>query len=253
MDREVVFGQTLEAVRKKAREQGNVISQEDVREAFSSLALEEAQLVLIYDYLKKHGIGVGEPSDPNDYLDNKDKKYLAFYLQELALSDTVSEGEREAVTLSAMAGETEAKKKLITLYLPSVVDIAKLYTGQGVFLEDLIGEGNVALACAVEMLGALEQASEVQGMLARAVMDAMEAHIAENMQSGNIGKQAAERVNKVRDAAKELSDALLRKVTVGELAAESGFSAEEIQEALRLSARKIEEIEDERGNGKQRF
>ena len=90
-------------------------------------------------------------------------------------------------------------------------------------------------------------------MLARAVMDAMEAHIAENMQSGNIGKQAAERVNKVRDAAKELSDALLRKVTVGELAAESGFSAEEIQEALRLSARKIEEIEDERGNGKQRF
>ena len=118
MDRKVVFGQTLEAVRKKAREQGNVISQEDVREAFSSLALEEAQLVLIYDYLKKHGIGVGEPSDPDDYLDNKDKKYLAFYLQELALSDTVSEGEREAVTLSAMAGETKAKKKLITLNLP---------------------------------------------------------------------------------------------------------------------------------------
>lgn len=243
MDREVVFGQTLEAVKKKAKEQGNMISEEEVKAAFAQLALEQSQLSMIYDYLKKHGIGVGEPADMDEYLGDKDRKYLNLYLRELARLEKVSQGEKEAVTLSAMAGDAEAKRRLITLYLHSVVDIAKLYTGQGVFLEDLIGEGNVALACAVEMLGALEHASQVQGMLGRAVMDAMEAHIAENIQSGDIGKQAAERVNRVRDAAKELSDALLRKVTVEELAAESELSVEEIQEALRLSARKIDEIE----------
>lgn len=250
MDREVLFGQTLEAVKKKAREQGSVISQEDVQQAFAALSLEEAQLAMVYEYLKKHGIGIGEPADPDDYLDAPDRNYLEMYLQELALLEQVGEGEKEAVTLSAMAGDVTAKKRLITLYLPQVAELAKLYAGQGVIMEDLIGEGNVALAAGMEMLGALEHASEVQGMLGRLIMDAMEECIAENSRSDDIGKQVSDRVNRVADAAKELSDALLRKVTAEELAQETELSVEEIQEAVRLSARKIEEIEDERGNGK---
>ena len=57
-------------------------------------------------------------------------------------------------------------------------------------------------------------------------------------------------MNRVKDAAKELSDVLLRKVTVMELARESEIPEEEIREALRLSAGKIEEIEDMDGSGK---
>lgn len=81
-------------------------------------------------------------------------------------------------------------------------------------------------------------------------MDAMEGHIAENTRSADIGRQAADRVNKVADAARELSGLLLRKVTVEELSAQSGLPLEEVQEAVRLAAGKIEEIEDERGNTK---
>lgn len=250
MDREIVFGQALEAVRKKAKEQGNVISQQEVEQAFASLSLAPDQLEMIYDYLKKHGVGIGEEADIEDYLDDTDRDYLELYLQELAALEELSAGEKEAVTLSAMAGDTDAKKRLMTAYLPQVVDLAKLYAGQGVIMEDLIGEGNVALAMGMEMLGALEHASEAQGMLGRLMMDAMEECIAQSAQSGNIGRKAAEQVNKVADAAKELSDALLRKVTPQELSEESGIALEEIQEAMRLAARKIEEIEDTDGNGK---
>ena len=42
-------------------------------------------------------------------------------------------------------------------------------------------------------------------------------------------------------------------MTVQELSGESGISGEEIQEALRLSGGKIEEIEDGDGRGKQGF
>ena len=59
-----------------------------------------------------------------------------------------------------MAGESDAQQRLIHLYLPKVVDIARLYAGQGVFLEDLIGEGNVALHSAVEYLNELKQAEK---------------------------------------------------------------------------------------------
>ncbi len=247
MDREIMFGQALERVRKQARDQGNVISKPDVRKAFEGLSLDEAQLELVYDYLKKHKIGVGEPVNVDDYLDDTDRNYLEVYLQELKMLERVTEGEREAITLSAMAGDAAAKSRLINVFLPDVADLAKLYAGQGVMMEELIGEGNLALASGVEMLGALERPDEAEGMLGKLIMDAMEACIADNSQSGDIGRQVADKVNKVADAAKELSDALLRKVTAQELARESGIPLEEIQEALRLSARKIEEIEN--GNG----
>lgn len=81
--------------------------------------------------------------------------------------------------MSAMAGDSLAQEKLCTAYLPQVVDVAKLYAGQGVYLEDLIGEGNVAVAMGVKMLGALEKPSEAEGMLGKMMMDAMEDYISE--------------------------------------------------------------------------
>ena len=243
MNKEVLFGQTLEKIKKQAREQGNVIAEADVKEAFSQLSLEDAQLEMVYDYLKKHGIGLGEPVDVEEYLADEDKNFLEMYLEELSLLEKFTDGQKRVVTLSAMAGDRAAKQQLITAYLPEAVDMAKLYAGQGVIMEDLIGEANLALANGMEMLGALEHADEVPGMLGRLMMEAMEEYIAQSTQSDDAGKAAEEKVNKVADAAKELSDSLLRKVTAQELAAETGLSLEEILEAVRLSGKKIDEIE----------
>ena len=61
--KEVLFAQTLEKVRKQAKEQGNCISEEQVREAFAELELENEQLQMVFDYLVKHKIGIGAPPD----------------------------------------------------------------------------------------------------------------------------------------------------------------------------------------------
>ena len=249
-NQEVLFARTLEAVKKQAKEQQNCISEQQVREAFAPLDLSEEQFALVFDYLKKHKIGIDEPVDLDEYLSEEEIDYLEEYKKELSMIEEVSEGKKEAIILSAMAGEKDAQDALISLFLPQVVEVSKLYSGQGVFIEDLIGEGNVALVSGMELLGALEDPTEAEGMLGRRMMDAMEAFIAAHALSGDIGKQAAERVNRVKDAAKELSDVLLRKVTVMELARESEIPEEEIREALRLSAGKIEEIEDMEGSGK---
>ena len=250
MNKEVLFGRTLEQVKKQAKEQGNIVSETDVREAFAQLELDDAQLEMVFDYLKKHGVGIGEPADMDEYLGEEDRNFLELYIQELELLEKVSDGEKQAITLSAMAGDKDAKSRLITIYLPEAVDMAKLYAGQGVIMEDLIGEANLALAMGVEMLGALEQPSEVPGMLGKMMMDAMEEYITQNTQSDDAGKQAADKVNKVADAAKELSDTLLRKVTAEELSAETEIPLEEIMEAMRLSASRIDEIEDMTEDGK---
>lgn len=239
---EVLFAQTLERIRKTAKEQGGCVSEEQVRDAFADQGLSEEQLQLVFDYLVKHKVGIGAPVDPDGYLTQEERDYLQDYLDELAGLPVCSPGEAEALALSAMAGETEAAQKLIRHYLRDVADIAKLYTGQGVFLEDLIGEGNMALTMGVSLLGSLEKPSEVQGMLVRLVMDAMENCIRENASNEKLDRRAADKVNVVADSARELASQLRRKVTPDELARESGLSLQSILNACRISGFQIEDI-----------
>ena len=243
MNREVLFAQTLEQVRKTAKEQGNCISKEQVEEAFAALNLDEEKLNMVFDYLKQHKVGIGEPVNPDDYLSEEEVDYLEGYLKQLEELTEAAPGEQEAITLSAMAGDTDAQNRLMQIFLPRVVEIAKLYTGQGVLLEDLIGEGNVALTMGVTMLGALENASEAQGMLGKMVMDAMEECIAENADEVEKDRKIADKVNKVADKANELAEDLHRKVTVEELMNETGMSRKSIIDAMRISADKIEAIQ----------
>lgn len=246
MDREILFGKTLEQVKKTAKEQGNCISKEQVEEAFSPLALGGAQMEMVYGYLRQHKIGIGEPVDPDEYLAEEERDYLDTYLEELRTFPEASPGEREAITLSAMAGDVQAQGRLTELYLPEVAEIAKLYAGQGVYLEDLIGEGNVALTLGVTMLGALEHAAEAQGMLGKMIMDAMEEYIAANAEESKKDKKIARKVNQVADAARELSGELHRKVTIEELMEESGLSRKAIEDAIRMSGGRIEDLEPAR-------
>jgi RNA polymerase primary sigma factor len=242
MDKEILFGKALEAAKTKAKEQNHSISEEQVKEIFGDLALSDEQMEMVYQYLRQHKIGIGEPPAADEYLLDEDKDYLEEYLRELGELPELSQGETEAVTLSAMAGDADAQRKLIEIYLPEVAEIAKLYAGQGVYLEDLIGEGNVAVTMGVTMLGALEHASEVQGMLGKLIMDAMEEYIADNADQENKNKKIADKVNKVADAANELYEELHRKVTVEELVAETGMSRKAVEDAIRISGDKIEAL-----------
>lgn len=245
MNREVQFGKTLEEVKKKARAHQNFITKAEVEEAFSALSLSDEQMGMVYDYLRQNRIGVDEPADVDAFLPEEERNYLDSYLAALNAMPEVTEGEREAITLSAMAGDADAVKRLTELMLPEVAQIAKLYTGQGVSLEDLIGEGNVALSLGVTMLGALEHAEEAQGMLGKMIMDAMEESIAENAAEEKSDRKIADKVNKVADAANALQEELRRKVTVEELMEESGLSRKAIEDAIRISGGKIESITEQ--------
>ena len=245
MNKEVLFAKTLEQVRALAKEQGNCVSEEQVKEAFAPLNFDNEQLQMVFDYLVKHKVGIGQPVNMDDYLTDEEKDYLQEYLDEIAALPVYTDGQKEAFTIQAMAGDVAAQNKLVEIYLPDVVEISKLYAGQGVFLEDLIGEGNVALAVGVTMLGSLEAPSEAQGMLGKLIMDAMEEYIQENLQNEKEDQKVADKVNLVMEKAKELSEDLHRNVTVEELAAETKLSEKAIRDAVRMSGFRIEYIDAE--------
>lgn len=242
MNKEVLFAKTLEQLKEAAAAQGRVVTKEQVETAFGPLGLDDAQMKLVYDYLHQNKIGIGKPVDPDEYLADEEKDYLETYLSQLHSMPELSPGEREAVTLSAMAGDADAQNRLAEAYLPEVVEIARLYAGQGVYMEDLIGEGNMAVALGVTMLGAMEHASEAQGMLGRMIMDAMEEYIALNVEETGKDKKIADKVNKVADAARALAEELHRKVTVEEVMEEAGLSRKAIEDAIRMSGGQIEDL-----------
>ena len=242
MGREKEFTAILEQIKKKARAGQNFITSTEIEEAFSALSLSTEQMDMVYAYLRENKIGIDEPADMDAGLEEEERNYLDSYLEALTAIPGATEGEREAITLSAMAGDPDAVERLTELMLPEVPQIAKLYTGQGVSLEDLIGEGNVALSLGVTMLGALEHAHEARGMLGRMIMDAMEDCITASEAEEKADQKIADKVNKVADAANVLREELRRAVTVEELMEETGFSRKAIVDAVRISGGSIESI-----------
>ncbi len=243
MSKEQEFAKILEDVKALARGQGNMVTEAQVMDAFAGLSLSGEQMQMVYDYLLQSKIGIGQHLDPEEYLTEKEMDYLEEYLSEIEGLGEVTEGEKEAITLSAMAGDADAQTRLTEIYLKEVPQIAKLYAGQGVYLEDLIGEGNVALAIGVSMLGSQESAQEALGLLGKMIMDAMESYIRENTDAKKLDAKVADKVNLVADKARELSEELRRNVTVQELAEESGLSENAIRDAIRMSGFKIEGID----------
>ena len=243
MDKEKEFAALLADVTKLGREQKGIVSEDQVKEAFEALSLSDDQLTLVYDYLKKHGIGIGTPADPFEYLTEEEHNYLKDYEESLKELPEVSENEKIGITISAMSGDKSAQNRLIEIYLPSVPDIAKMYVDQGVYIEDLIGEGNLVLTSGVTMLGAIEKPEEAEAFLTKMIMDAMEELISDSLDEDARGQKAVKHVQKVADKAAELAKELRRSVTVEELAEESGMSVDEIIEAIRMTGNNIEDID----------
>ncbi len=242
-NKEKEFAEILKLVTRTARENKNTITKEQIDLAFSELDLDEKQLSMVYDYLKTHKIGVGEDVDFDEDLSQEEKNYLDDYIESLSSLNKLSDGELEAVQMSAIAGDKDAQSRLIENYLPLVVDVARMYSEQGVFIEDLIGEGNVALTKGVTMLEAVGEPKEVEAFLYKMMLDAMEKIIQENLSEDAGMQKVLTLVNEVADKAKELSDDLRRKVTVEELMEETGWEEDKIRDAIKFSGDKIEDID----------
>lgn len=227
-----------------ARKNRGMITRDQLEQALKELQLSGEQEKLVEEYLNQNNIGIDEPLDAEEKLSEEEADYLREYTEMVNGMEQPSDGEREAIEIQAMAGERDAQRQLAEWMLPKVVDLARLYAGQGVFMEDLIGAGNEALVRGTKLLAPLEGPEEVEGALAERIMNAMEDLIAENLDEVSADQTAADTANKVLEKADELAKILGRKVSVEELAGEGEVTEEEILDAIRITGNRIESLED---------
>ena len=233
----------LQKTLKEARENGGRISRDEISEIFSGLSLDRSQLEQVEGYLKAHKIVVGTQAGDVDALPEVERDFLTSYMEMLDNIPELSDSVLEALKISAMAGEHSAQKELSEQMLRDVVDIARLYAGQGVSIEELIGAGNEALVTGVRLLGHLDSPQDVDGEIGRRIMDSMEDLIAAMLDDNAMDRKMEDMVNLVADKAHELAEEMGRKVTPMELAGEGDVTAEQIMEAVRLTGGKIEDLD----------
>lgn len=243
MKQEEIFVKELSALVRLGKNQGNQLTSEQISEAFPQSGIAEDKMPFIHEYLQKNNINVDDNFDPEEAMTVEDKDYLSIFMEEMEALPKVTEEEKETFIVQAMEDNVEAQMRVVEIFLPKVVEIAKLYVGQNVLLEDLIGEGNVALTAAASMLSVIDKPEDADGYIAGIVMDAMEVLVSEEADVKDADEKILERVILVAQAAEELYADLRRKVTPEELAAETDFSVDEIRQACKWSGNQIDTID----------
>ncbi len=240
----------LETALKLARANNNQISEEQITEIFGDVANDEKHREILMAYFKSKGIVTGELSDEEAEkavteefaFDPKDKAYLDDYLSGLEEIEKLSEQEMTDLLLRAAERDQEAKSRILEQYLGKAADLARTYAGQGIFMEDLIGEANLALTEAImeldnyiDVQGSVETLiSDVEGYLGERMMDAIEMMIREEMADKEADQAMAGKVNLVADAARDLALDLGHKPNVAELTQNTELTEEDVRRAIRI-------------------
>lgn len=236
------FLKKLNELAEEGRKAQGVLSEERINEFISECGLGEDETLLLKEFLKEKNINLTETDSFFDYLSEDEKTYINDYFEQLEGLKKYTDGELQAIKINVLAGDSSAKKAFLETMLSTVVDIARLYVNEGVMIEDLIGEGNLALTFSLEDISEVEKPEDLEPYLAKNIMEAMEMLIDENEEEKKKDKKIEDRVNKIADKAKEMSEDLRMDVSIDELANETGISKKAIRDAIVLSGYKIEGI-----------
>lgn len=157
MEQKIIFREMLSEVKALADASDNRLTTQEIDEFFANTHLDRQQMELVYDYLISQKIQVegykkGESSsiaqpkkiESEEALESgmeEAEEYphsMELYLNEIAqLSRLEAEEELQLFAL-AVLGDTDAKRRLVEVYLPMVCELAGDYDGTELPVEDLI-------------------------------------------------------------------------------------------------------------------
>ncbi len=130
-------------------------------------------------------------------------------------------------------GDEAAKRKLIESNLRLVMSITRNYTKAGVPLLDLIQEGNLGLIRAVEKFD-YRMGFKLSTYATWWIRQAVTRALAEQGRTIRLPVHVAEQVRRVTRSRRLLAQKLNREPKLEEIAEESGFAAQRVQELLEL-------------------
>lgn len=239
------FMEMLADIAEIAKTQGGSIEKEEIQEYFNGFTLSDEQMNAIYLYLAENKISVKgflytpsketEPVAEEAAESKEDSIYLTMYLEDLDYIAPEEPGETERLYLKLRGGDKEAEKRLMEIWLRRVVELARGYQNQGVFIEDLIQEGNIGLLSGIAELSKYQGSIDAEEYLKESVTKLMENLIDDAMGEDDLENTILGKSNLINEASKALAEDLGRVATLEELSEYTKIPTEEIGDILNLS------------------
>ncbi|MCD8023599.1 MAG: hypothetical protein LUF30_11725 [Lachnospiraceae bacterium] len=185
-----------------------------------------------------HGAGAASEQESGD--DAPERRSLSLYVEELSALSDAGSAEEIALIDRARKGDSEAKGKLIELYLPLICEMAEEYGEESLPSEDLIQEGNLGLLCAVESLAEFDSAAAALVHIVNTIRESMEKAVSHGKEMIRMDEALVGRMNHLNEAVHNLERDLGHKVSAEEVSAYLEMPMEEIEDLLRVAGDQIE-------------
>jgi RNA polymerase primary sigma factor len=175
-----------------------------------------------------------EPPEPRDEApDNVTSDPLKLYVRQIGDGRLLTAAEERELARRKDAGDEAAKRRLIECNLRLVMSITRNYTRAGVPLLDLIQEGNLGLIRAVEKFD-WTLGYKLSTYATWWIKQSVQRALAEQSRTIRLPVHVADQVRKVQQARRTLGHRLNRDPSLDEVAFESGFTAQRVQELMQL-------------------
>lgn len=191
-----------------------------------------------------------------------DEKYLKLYLSDLESVEVLSDTSRAFLLMNIVEdNDSESLKLFSESFLEKIVGWVEPYRRKGVLASDLVQEANLAMMAYISQKRWMNNAvwkeciregstddllnvlKEIEQEVRQEVEGSLRMLIDEQQNENQVAERVLGKVNLVNDWALRLKAELGRKPTVNEVAEKMGISAENVREAIQLSAEAIEEID----------
>ncbi|NBK98125.1 MAG: RNA polymerase sigma factor RpoD [Erysipelotrichia bacterium] len=160
---------------------------------------------------------------------------VKMYLKEIGRVELLDPAEEPEIAKRIQEGDEEAKKKLIAANLRLVVSIAKKYVGRGMLFLDLIQEGNMGLAKAVEKFD-YTKGFKFSTYATWWIRQAITRAIADQARTIRIPVHMVETINKLTRIQRQLVQDLGRDPSAEEIAAKmENISPEKVREIQKIA------------------
>ena len=245
----VQFQEKLRDICELGKQNGNMLTHEQIREHFASTDLETSQMLKVLQYLKLQGIAIeGEENASQTEVEEEpqteskgtstpltadEEAYLKEYLAEVSNGKEVSQEMLRTLFENLADGDAIAEAALTSIYLPVAANMAADMNCTEIQLADLIQEANVVLLTA---LSDPETERKDDAWLRLQLRKGLIAAIEEQTQKKFQDDCLVTKVEKLESAVKDLTDDDgENRFTIDELAVILDMNVDEIRDILRLT------------------
>ncbi len=235
----------MRALIREGREKGS-LTYDDIIAAFEDHELAPDQLERFLTDLAERGIEVIETDGAQaeseaanvDLTIDPSLDSLRMYLREIGRVPLLTAGQEVSLAKRIERGDLRAKDEMIEANLRLVVSIAKGYLGRGLSFLDLIQEGSLGLIRAVEKFD-YRRGYKFSTYATWWIRQAVTRAIADKARTIRIPVHMVEKLNRVVQMERQMTQNLGREPKPEELATELRMDIGEVRELLRLAQQPI--------------